>query len=139
MELLSQEITKIEESIDEYNEVDTFVMSNSIDAITEAGYKLEAVEPLLQLLERHPNTYFGDPGEIVHFIEQFRSEYEKYLIASVKRTPTITTVWMLNRCINAGEQVEELLGIMREIVAREDVDKEIKERTQDYIDYQENR
>lgn len=139
MELLEQEITKIEESIDAYNEVDTFVMSNSIDAITNAGYKLEAVEPLLHLLERHPTTYFGDPGEIVHFIEQFRTEYEKYLIASVKRTPTNTTVWMLNRCINAGERTEELLDILREIVGREDVDKEIKDRTQEYIDFQMNR
>ena len=139
MELLEQEIEKIEKSIDQYNEVDTFVMSDSIDAITNAGYKLEAVDPLLELLERHPTTYFGDPGEIVHFIEQFGGEYEKFLMESVKRTPTITTVWMLNRCINAGEQVEELLRIMKEIVDREDVDQEIKERTQDYIDFQANR
>lgn len=139
MELLEQEIKKIEESIDAYNEVDTFVMRNSIEAITKAGYKLEAVEPLLQLFERHPTAYFGDPGEIVHFIEQFRNEYEKYLIASVKRTPTITTVWMINRCINAREQVEELLSIMKEIVAGKDVDEEVKERTQEYIDFQANR
>jgi len=138
MELLEQEISRIEESIDKYDEVDTFVMSNSIDAITKAGYKLEAVEPLLQLFERHPTTYFGDPGEIVHFIEQFRGEYEKYLIVSVKRMPTLTTVWMLNRCINAGKQAEELLGIMKEIVIRKDVDTQIIERTQDYIDFQAN-
>ncbi len=138
MELLEQEISRIEESIDKYDEVDTFVMSNSIDAITKAGYKLEAVEPLLQLFERHPTTYFGDPGEIVHFIEQFRGEYEKYLIVSVKRMPTLTTVWMLNRCINAGKQAEELLGIMKKIVIRKDVDTQIIERTQDYIDFQAN-
>ncbi len=86
MEYLRQEIEKIEASIDSYDEVDTFVMQNSISAITEAGYHLETVEPLLQLLERHPVAYFGDPGEIVQFIEQFGGEYEPYLMASLKRT-----------------------------------------------------
>lgn len=38
MEFLEQEIAKIEESIDEYDEVDTLAM-DSIDVITKAGYK----------------------------------------------------------------------------------------------------
>lgn len=84
-------------------------MENSINAITDAGCKLEAVETLLQLIERHPTAYFGEPGAIVHFIERFEAEYEKYLVESLKRTPAITTVWMLNRCINAGENTEEYL------------------------------
>lgn len=139
MKFLKQEIAKIEASIDEYNEVDTLIMENSIDAITNAGYKLEAIEPLLQLFERHPTTYFGDPGAIVHFIEQFRGNYENYLIASLKKTPSITTCWMSNRCINVGEHTEEFLAILNEITNRTDVDKEIKDRAQDYIDFQKNR
>ncbi len=129
MELLEQEISKIEASIDEYDEVDTVVMADSIQAIEEAGYKLEAVEPLLQLLERHPVAYFGDPGEIVHFIEGLGGDYEKYLLASVKRKPTVTTIWMINRCINARED------ILKEIIKREDVEPYIRERAQDYIDF----
>ena len=99
--------------------------------ITNTGYKLEAIEPLLQLFERHPLAYFGDPGAIVHFIEQFGGEYENLLAESVKRTPTGTTVWMLNRCINAGEHTEEFMAILKEIAGREDVDKLIKERAQE--------
>ena len=76
MGILEQEIAKIEESIDQYDEADTQVMYESIDTITNAGYKSEAVEPLLQLFERHPTAYFGDPGAIVDFIEQFGGEYE---------------------------------------------------------------
>lgn len=138
-EFLEQEIAKIEASIDEYDEADMLVIYESINAIKDAGYKLEAVEPLLQLLERHPTTYFGDPGEIVHFIEGLGKEYEEYLFASVKRTPTTTTAWMINRCINAREDTEELMGILKEIVNRTDVDKCIKEQVQDYIDFQTNR
>ena len=139
MGILEQEIAKIEESIDQYDEADTQVMYESIDTITNAGYKSEAVEPLLQLFERHPTAYFGDPGAIVDFIEQFGGEYENSLAASVKRTPTITTVWMLNRCINAGEHTEEFMDLLKEIANRTDVDKDIKERAQEYVDFQANR
>ena len=139
MEILEQEIAKIEESIDQYDEADIQVMYESINTITNAGYKSEAVEPLLQLFERHPIAYFGDPGAIVDFIEQFGGEYENSLEASVKRTPTITTVWMLNRCINAGEHTKEFMDILKEIANRADVDKDIKERAREYVDFQANR
>lgn len=138
MEILEQEIVKIEESIDAYDEADTLVMYDSINAIIHAGYKSEAVEPLLQLFERHPTAYFGDPGAIVDFIERFRGEYENILAASVKRTPTVTTVWMLNRCINAGEHTEEYRSILKEIAGRTDVDKVIKENAQEFLDFQAN-
>ena len=143
MNLLEQAIAKIEASIDAYNEVDTFVMEENINSITNAGYKLEAVEPLLQLIERHPTAYFGDPGAIVHFIEQFGTEYEKYLVESLKRTPGSTTVWMLNRCINAGGHREALIGLMKEITNRTDVEEEVRgqaqAQAQEFVDFQEKR
>ena len=134
MEMLEKMIARIEASIDEYDEADISVIYDSIDAITNAGYKSEAIEPLLQLFERHPIAYFGDPGAIVHYIEQFGGEYEDFLAESVKRIPTSTTVWMLNRCINAGERTEEFMGILKEIAGRADVAKDIKERAQEFAD-----
>lgn len=139
MDILEQEIAKIEASIDEYDEADTLVMYDSIDVITKAGYKSEAVPFLLRLFERHPAAYFGDPGAIVGFIEQFGGEYENYLAESVKRTPTISTVWMLNRCINAGQHTEEFMNILEVIAGRTDIDKDIRERAQEYVEFQENR
>lgn len=50
-------------------------------------------------------------GVIVHFIEGFGKDYEKYLTAFLKRTPAVTASWMLNRCINAGERTEELADL----------------------------
>lgn len=138
MEIIEQEIARIEESIDEYNEADTFIMCDSINAITNAGYKSEAVEPLLQLFERHPTTYFGNPGAIVDFIERFGGEYENSLAASVKRIPTSITVWMLNRCINVGKHTDEFIDILKEIAGRTDVDKDIKESVQEFVDFQAN-
>ena len=54
MEILEKAIARIEASIDEYDEADTSVVYDSVDAITNAGYKSEAIETLLQLFERHP-------------------------------------------------------------------------------------
>ncbi len=139
MDILEKMITRIESSIDEYNEADPSVIYDSIDAVTNAGYKSEAIEPLLRLFERHPLTYFGDPGAIVHFIEQFSGEYENLLVESVKRNPSGTTVWMLNRCINTVEHTEIFMDILREIAGRTDVHKDIKERAQEFADFQENR
>lgn len=139
MEILEKAIAKIEASIDETDEADISVIYDSVDTIMNEGYKSEAIEPLLQLFERHPLAYFGDPGAIVHFIEQFNGEYENFLAESVKRTPTSTTVWMLNRCINAGEHAEEFIGILKEIADRTDVAREIKERAREFVDFQANR
>ena len=103
------------------------------------GYGSEAIQPLLKLFERHPTTYFGDPGEIVDFIERFRGEYENSLAASVKRNPTITTVWKLNRCINAGEHTEIFMDCLKEIAKRTDIHKDIQARAQEYLGFQTNR
>ncbi|MCI8361126.1 MAG: hypothetical protein HFE86_07305 [Clostridiales bacterium] len=138
MEILEKLIARIEASIDEYDEADISVIYDSIDAVTNAGYQSEAIEPLLQLFERHPLAYFGDPGAIVHFIEQFGGEYENLLAESVKRTPTSTTVWMLKRCINAKKRTEEFMGILKEIAGRTDVHKDIKERAQEFVDFPAN-
>lgn len=139
MDILGQAIASIEASIDAYDEADTGVMYENMEAVASAGYKLEAVEPLLQLIERHPTAYFGDPGAIVHFIEQFGTEYEAYLVDSLKRTPAVTTVWMLNRCINAGAHREALLGLMKEIAGGADIEEEVRNRAQEYVDFQEGR
>lgn len=54
------------------------------------GVGIEAVTPLLELMERHPMDDFGMPGAIVHFVERFyKNGYEELLIESVKRRPTM--------------------------------------------------
>lgn len=64
---LNSIIEKMENEID----ADYFigVMDNCMQEIEESG--IEAVEPLLQFMERHPLSDFGSPGSIVHFVETF--------------------------------------------------------------------
>ena len=69
------------------------------------GVAFEAVDPVMRFMESHPHIEYGMPGELVHFVERFYGHgYETVLIESVKRRPTPTTVWMLNRVLNGTKE-----------------------------------
>lgn len=83
--------------------VDDFASRSSdlVDEWKSEGVGLEAVEPVLEFIERHPALDFGMPGALVHFVERFhRNGYDERLLASLARRPTPHTAWMLNRLIN---------------------------------------
>jgi hypothetical protein len=68
---------------------------------------LLACEALLQVLERHPQVEFGAPGSVVHALENYPGQYTELLLASLARRPTPTTIWMLNRLLNAATKAEK--------------------------------
>ena len=105
----------------------------------QEGAGLELVTPILQIMERHPLDDFGVPGAMVHFVEQFFGHgYEEKLVESLKRRPASHTVWMLNRIINGSENIQEYMELLKDIAGREDLEPEIRERAQEYIEFQEN-
>ena len=129
------------------NEIEALVGSDyfeydseeKINALRECSAGIEAVAPLLQIMERHPLDDFGMPGEMVNFIESFDPEYEKYLVESLRRRPAAHTVWMLNRCINGNPHREEYLALLKEISERSDIEKEISDSAKDFLVFQNNR
>lgn len=112
-----------------------FIMEENIMKLEVEGVGIEAVTPLLELMERHPMDDFGMPGAIVHFVERFyKNGYEELLIESVKRRPTMHTVWMLNRVMNGSENKNDYLKIMKEVTERSDVEEEIKNSVSEFMD-----
>ena len=97
---------------------------------------LETVEKLFRIIERHPLDDFGIPGEVAYFIEDFYPDYLPALIDSVNRTPTLHTVWMLNRCINAADNKNELLSILKKVADDTAVESEIRDSAKSFFDYQ---
>ena len=81
---------------------------------------LGAIDSILQFMEANPRLDFGTPGPLVHFVERFYGRgYEAKLLESIGRRPTLATVWMLNRIVNAIRQPEErerLVSIFGRIV-----------------------
>lgn len=77
---------------------------------------------------------FGMPGAILHFVERFyKNGYEKLLVESIERRPTLHTVWMLNRIINGSDNNAEYINLMNSILERKDVENEIKNSVKEFL------
>ena len=133
METLNSIIQKMEAGMQDREDFET-VMMDCMEEIEENYNQLDSVQPLLRLMERHPLTDFGSPGSIVHFVERFyKKGYEEELLLSLKRMPTLHTVWMLNRLINGTDQAEVYLDILKDISENVSCDKEIREEALHFL------
>lgn len=133
METLNSIIQKMEAGMQDNEDFET-VMMDCMEEIEENYNQLDSVQPLLRLMERHPLTDFGSPGPIVHFVERFyKKGYEEALLLSLKRMPTLHTVWMLNRLINGTDQAEVYLELLKEISENASYNKEIREEALHFL------
>ena len=133
METLNSIIQKMEAGMQDNEDFET-VMMDCMEEIEENYNQLDSVQPLLRLMERHPLTDFGSPGPIVHFVERFyKKGYEEELLLSLKRMPTLHTVWMLNRLVNGTDQAEVYLDLLKEISENTSYDKEIREEALHFL------
>ena len=133
METLNSIIQKMEAGMQDREDFET-VMMDCMEEIEENYNQLDSVQPLLRLMERHPLTDFGSPGSIVHFVERFYIKgYEEELLLSLKRMPTLHSVWMLNRLINGTDQAEVYLELLKEISENASCDKEIREEALHFL------
>ena len=133
METLNSIIQKMEAGMQDSEDFET-VMMDCMEEIEENYNQLDSVQPLLRLMERHPLTDFGSPGPIVHFVERFyKKGYEEELLLSLKRMPTLHTVWMLNRLINGTDQAEVYLELLKEISENASYNKEIREEALHFL------
>lgn len=78
----------------------------------------------------------GIPGALAHFLESFDTETEeRFLLNSLERQPTLLTVFMLNRLINADNK-PEYLAAMRRIADDTAIASEISESARDLVEFQ---
>lgn len=122
--------------MEEHFDCDDFeeTQENCMFQIEKADLGIDAVEPLLLFMERHPLSDFGIPGAIVHYVEQFyKNGYEDLLVASVVRRPTLHTVWMINRIKNAGENADKYEKILNDILENQNVEKEIRDSVKEFL------
>ena len=58
------------------------------------------------------------------------------MITSVKRAPSMHTVWMLNRCINGAADKSELLSVLESVVNNENADNAVRDNAKEFFEYQ---
>lgn len=97
------------------------------------------VEPMFRLMEQNPDVDFGLPGPIVTFIESlYEKGYQKLLLDSVRRKPMGYTIWMINRIMNISDVRDKQMyvDLLRELLDRNDIGEDVRNRIIEYIDYQ---
>lgn len=94
------------------------------------------IEPLFKLLEKFPFFNFGNPGNIVRYLEGFAHEvYVPFLYDSVRRQPTEYNVWMVNRYLNTLDNDEKAESIMiLEEALQKDIDEGVKEWINEFLE-----
>jgi hypothetical protein len=75
------------------------VLRQLTNAIVKFSDPQVFVSELFSVMERLPTSELGSPGPLVHTLESIPG-YEKELIRSVHRLPTVLSVWMVNRLLN---------------------------------------
>ena len=131
--MLEELIKRMEDNIDS----DDFelIEEECIEKIEESDFGLNAVEPLIKLMERHPLTDFGVPGAIVHFVEKYyKNGYEDILCQSIMRSPAMHTVWMLNRICNAKNSPDKFRELLAETAERNDIDDAISKSAKEFLE-----
>ena len=115
-----------------------FVSEEIFEKLENEGAGFEIVNDLIGIMERHPLDDLGMPGPVVHFIERFYPDYLPALVDSVKRAPSMHTVWMLNRCINGTKDKTELVAVLRSVVDNDDADELVRDAARGFLDYQQD-
>ncbi|MDE5583564.1 MAG: hypothetical protein K2J08_07660 [Ruminococcus sp.] len=99
------------------------VCNECIEKIANLNIGISAVKQLIEMLERNPLAD-AEPWAVIHYIESF-GEYDDILYESVKRSPTLQTVYLLKRICNVSECPEKFRKLLIETAERKDIDKEI--------------
>jgi hypothetical protein len=99
----------------------------------------EAVIPeLFGVMERMPDADLGSPGPLVHTLEALKG-YEAELIRSVRRCPSLLSVWMVNRILNTDlprDTRESYMSLLNEAATRLEVPRAVREDARDFAELQ---
>jgi hypothetical protein len=107
-------------------------------AATPGGPPAASIPELFGVMERMPDADLGSPGPLVHTLEAWRG-YETELIRSVRRRPSLLSVWMVNRILNTdlpSDSRHSYLSLLNEAATRSDVPKAVRESAREFLELQ---
>jgi len=122
---------------DESQDVGT--LYDILDGFEEMQGRSRAVRTMFGVLERFPSADLGAPGPIVHELEAIPG-FEGSLRASVRRRPTPSTVWMVNRVLNSELtpiQRRTWLTILRSVIRHPAATVSLKQQAKAFLAHQE--
>lgn len=120
---------------------DFYATSQVIEKIKQTYNAFDYLTAIFNIMENNPELDYGMPGPVVHFMESYyRKGYEELLLNSIRRFPTVHTIWMLNRVINDPnlKNKEMYLNELKSCLNRDDISQAVRNDINDFLNYQQN-
>jgi hypothetical protein len=105
------------------------------DAVLKLSAPESAIPEMFGLMERTPDLELGSPGPLVHTLEAIPG-YESYLINSLRKQPSLLSVWMVNRILNSPipeDRRQFWMALLQESVERLDVPESVRKDAQQFL------
>jgi hypothetical protein len=132
-------------SITDSDEFDLFIDDIAIayeNLNLSLSQKEQLVEQLFLNIENQPEPEFTS-WSLIHFIESFDdsgTNYNAQLLRSLKRTPKVMTILLVNRNLNAlpnpTPERALFLAALNEIASNNTIDEHLKNEAKDFYEYQ---
>ena len=108
------------------------------DALMSTEEPEKAIPDLFAVMERLPNADLGSPGPLVYALERLHG-YEVELARSVRRQPSLLSVWMVNRILNTNlsESVRQsYMALLNEALGHPNASESVREDVRGFIEFQ---
>jgi hypothetical protein len=105
------------------------------DALMSAPEPEKAIPELFSVMERLPDVDLGSPGPLVHTLERLRG-YEAELGRSVRRQPSLLSVWMVNRILNmhlSEDSRQSYITLLSEAATHPNVPESVREDARSFM------
>lgn len=108
------------------------------DAVMSAAAPENAIPELFGVMERLPDADLGSPGPLVHTLERLHG-YRDELVRSVRRQPSLLSVWMVNRILNANlseDARRSYMTLLNEAHRHPNASESVREVARGFIEFQ---
>lgn len=109
------------------------------DALMDVRHTTEkAIPELFGVMERLPDADLGSPGPLVHTLEALPG-YERELVHSIHRSPSLLSVWMVNRILNTDLQDDvrrSYIALLNDAACHPEAPMTVREDAQHFIELQ---
>ena len=113
-------------------------ISEIVDELIELENNFDAIQPILELIERSPDIDYGGPGPLGHFLERHTKKgYEELLLKSIDRKSTIYTLDLLHRLVTDKENPNHkiYIDLMIKVSLSTNYPEDIIESAKDNLSY----
>jgi hypothetical protein len=108
------------------------------DALMSVDNPEKFIPELFSVMERLPDSDLGSPGPLVHTLERLHG-YENELVRSITRCPSVLSVWMVNRILNADlpdDVRRSYMVVLEKAATHPSALQSVREDARDFIEFQ---